>query len=344
MASATLHADGFIDHYEILVSNHSQFTTILDVISVDTDEYEMTVFENASYYFKVRAVDDDGTVGFWCFQQWINVVIILGPTISAPLLSPSEPKHGDSVTLSVDVTDQDDVKNVTCYYSINSGSWLNVSMTNQTGDTYNCSLGTFLVDDVVEYYIQAFDNSTSHHQTTASIYSFEILNQPPTEPVLYDPGTIITVSNLMVNWTAGSDLEGAIDHYELQMSSSSDFSVVIDQWSVNTTDYEVTGLTNGTYYFRVKTVDDHAATSQWSNIESVIVDMSGPSISVPIHSPVIPLHGDAVTVSVNTTDPSGIKNVTCHYRVNSGSWQSVGMILGSGNEYSCGIGSFLVDD
>jgi hypothetical protein len=336
--------DGSIDHYEILVSNHSQFTEILDLITVYTDEYEMTVFENDSYYFKIRAVDDDGTVGFWCFQQWITVVILLGPTISAPVLSPVAPKHGDSVTLSADVTDSDGIKNVTCYYSVNSGPWQNVSMTNGTGDTYSCDLGTYFVDDIVEYYIQAFDNSTSFHPTTTSTYSFEILNQPPTEPVLYDPGTTITVSNLLVNWTAGYDLEGGIDHYELEMSSSIDFSVIIDTWSGPTTDHLVTGLSDGTYYFRVKTVDDRGVSSPWSNNESVFVDMSGPSISAPIHSPANPLHEDNVTVSVNVTDPSGINNVTCYYRVNSGPWQNISMTNETGDAYSCDLGIYFVGD
>ncbi|MFW9801673.1 MAG: hypothetical protein ACFFFC_03435 [Candidatus Thorarchaeota archaeon] len=342
--SASVDADGYIDHYEIQVSNHSQFATTLDIITAYTDDYLMTVFENDTYYFRVRAVDNEGAVGFWCFQQWINVAIIQGPIVSTPVLSPSEPKHGDSVTLSVDATDQDGVKNVTCYYSVNAGPWQNVSMTNQTGATYNCSLGTYFVDDVVEYYIKAFDNSTSYNPTTTSTYSFEILNQPPTEPALYDPGTTIPVSNLQVNWTDGYDLEGGIDHYELQMSSSIDFSVILDQWSVITTDHLVTGLPDGTYYFRVKTVDDRGAGSPWSNNESVFVDMSGPSIAGLMHSPVSPLHGEAVTVNVSLTDPSSIKNVTCFYRVNAGLWLNKSMTIVTGDMYSCDLGIFFVDD
>ncbi|MFW9888509.1 MAG: fibronectin type III domain-containing protein [Candidatus Thorarchaeota archaeon] len=342
--TASIDADGSIDHYEIQVSNHSQFATTLEIITVYTDDHMMTVFENDTYYFRVRAVDNEGTVGFWCFQQWINVVIIQGPIVSTPVLSPSEPKHGDSVTLSVDLTDQDGVKNVTCYYSINAGPWQNVSMTNQLGDTYNCSLGTYFVDDVVQYYIKAFDNSTSYNPTTTITYSFEILNQPPTEPVLDDPGTTITVSNLLVNWTDGYDLEGGIDHYELQMSSSIDFSVILDQWSVFTTDHLVTGLSDGTYYFRVKTVDDRGAGSPWSNNESVFVDMNGPSISGLVHSPVNPLHGEVVTVSVNVTDPSSIKNVTCFYRVNAGLWLNKSMTIVTGDMYSCDLGTFFADD
>jgi hypothetical protein len=342
--TASIDADGFIDHYEIQMSNDSQFATTLGIITAYTDDYTLTVFENDTYYFRVRAVDDDGTVGFWSFQQWINVVIILGPIVSTPVLSPSSPVHGDSVNVSVDVTDQDGVKNVTCYYSVNSGPWQNVSMTNPTGDTYNCELGTYFVDDIVEYYIRAYDNSTSYNPTTTTTYSFEILNQPPTEPTLYDPGTVITVSDLLVNWTAGSDLEGAIDHYELQMSFFSDFSVIADQWSVPTTDHVVTGLSDGTFYFRVKTVDDKGASSSWSNTEDIIVDMSGPTISNPLLEPADPLHGDSVTLNVTITDPSGVKNATCFYNFNNGSWQFAAMTLGTGDEYSCDIGSVSVDD
>ncbi|MFX1332291.1 MAG: hypothetical protein ACFE9W_12075 [Promethearchaeota archaeon] len=342
--SASVDADGYIDHYEIHVSTSSQFLDTYAMITAYTDDYLMTMFENDTYYFRVRAVDNKGTVGFWCFQQWINVVIIQGPIASTPVLSPSEPKHGDSVTLSVDVTDQDGVKNVTCYYSVNAGPWQNVNMTNQLGDTYNCSLGTYFVDDVVQYYIKAFDNSTSYNPTTTSTYSFEILNQPPAEPVLYDPGTTITVSNLLVNWTEGYDLEGGIDHYELQMSSSIDFSVILDQWSAFTTDHLVTGLSDGTYYFRVMTVDDRGAGSPWSNNESIFVDMSGPSISGFMHSPVNPLHGEALTVNANITDPSNIKNVTCFYRVNAGLWLNESMTIVTGDMYSCDLGAFFVDD
>jgi len=194
--TASVDADGFIDHYEIQVSISSQFTSTYAMITAYTDDYMMTVFENHTYYFRVRAVDDDGTVGFWCFQQSINVVIIQGPIVSTPILSPSAPKHGDLVALSVDVTDQDGVKNVTCFYSVNSGPWQNVSMTYQTGNTYNCSLGTYFVDDVVQYYIKAIDNSTSFNPTTTGTYSFTIVNQPPTEPTLYDPGTVIAMGEL----------------------------------------------------------------------------------------------------------------------------------------------------
>jgi hypothetical protein len=266
--------DGYIARYEIEMSDTSGFTTIVDRWNSSIDEKVINVFNNDTYYFRVRSVDDYGTKGFWSNSQWINVVIVVdvvGPSITNQLLSPALPKHGESVTVTATVTDPRGIKNVTCYYNVNSGSWQSNSMVKGVGDQYSCDIGFFLVDDSIEYYITAFDNSSNFNLATTTISSFEILNQPPTAPILINPGTTIAVSHLIVNWTSGYDLEGAIDHYQLQMSASGDFTLILTQWNVTATDRELTGLSNGIYYLRVRTVDDHGAESAWSNVESIEV-------------------------------------------------------------------------
>ena len=275
--------DGYVDHYEIQMSDSSWFTTILDEIIAYTDDYDMMLFDNGTYYFRVRAVDDNGTGGFWCFPQNIHLNIIedlVGPSVSTPLLSPEEPKHGDSVTVFADIIDPRDVKNATCYYRVNSGMWQSVGMTLGVGDEYSCDIGSFLVDDFIEYYIEAFDNSTNFNVANTSVLSFPILNEPPTAPILIDPGTTIAVSYFTLNWTAGSDLEGAISHYQLQMSATDDFTLILGEWNLTETDRDFSGLSNGVYYFRVRTVDDHDAVSAWSNVESIEINGGVPTFTV----------------------------------------------------------------
>jgi hypothetical protein len=274
--TATSDPDGFIARYEIEMSDTSWFTVILDRWNSSIDEKVITVYNNDTYYFRVRSVDDFGTKGYWSGMQWINVVIVLdtaGPTISTPILSPVTPLHGNSVTVSANITDPRGVKNATCYYSVNSGSWQSVGMTQGVGDEYSASIGSFLVDDIIEYYLEAFDNSTELNMANTSIQSFSIDNQPPSEPILIDPGTIVSVDHLVVNWTAGYDLENAIDHYELQISATNDFTLVLGEWNLTGTHRELTGLSNGVYYFRVRTVDDHGAVSAWSNVELVEISV-----------------------------------------------------------------------
>jgi hypothetical protein len=280
--TASSDPDGYIDHYDIQISDNSWFTNILDQVTAFTDERVITVFDNDTYYFRVRAVDDNGTEGFWCFPQWINVVIVedlVGPAISALVLSPIAPVQGDSVTVSANITDPRDVKNATCYYRVNSGAWQPAGMFLGVGDEYGCDIGSFLVDDFIEYYVEAYDNSSNINMANTSIQSYQILNQPPSEPILIDPGTTISVSYLTLNWTAGNDLEGAIDHYQLQMSATDDFTLILGEWNVTGIDRELTGLSNGVYYFRVRTVDDHGAVSAWSNTESIEILAGTPTIT-----------------------------------------------------------------
>ncbi|MFW9909184.1 MAG: hypothetical protein ACFFEF_11470 [Candidatus Thorarchaeota archaeon] len=268
--------DGYIDHYDIQVADSTWFTNIMDEITAYTDDYEMMVFVNDTYYFRVRAVDDNGIAGFWCFPQNLYVQIITdvtGPTISTPVISPSAPKHGDSVTIYAGISDPRDVKNATCYYNANNGTWQSAVMTLGTGDEYSCNIGSYSVDDVVYYYIEAYDNSTNLNMENTSVYSFTVFNQPPDAPILIDPGSIISVDTFVLDWTDPYDLEGAIDHFIVQMSADSAFSLILGEWNVTSSQRLFTAMTNGIYYFRVLTVDDHGAYSVWSNAESIEIQV-----------------------------------------------------------------------
>jgi len=298
--TASTDPDGYIGHYEIEMADSSWFTTILDEWNSSIDEKLITVYDNDTYWFRVRSVDDNGTKGFWCFPQSINVVIVedwTGPAISAPTLSPPTPVHGDAVTVSADISDPRGVKNATCYYRVNSGMWQSVGMALGVGNEDSFDVGSFLVDDFIEYYVEAFDNSTNFNVATTSVLSFPILNQPPSKPILIDPGTTIAVSYFTLNWTAESDLEGAISHYQLQMSASEDFSLILGEWNVTGTDRDFAGLSNGVYYFRVRTVDDHDAVSAWSNTESIEINSGVPTATTtPTTTTTLPFDPDILNM------------------------------------------------
>ncbi|MHA2210593.1 MAG: fibronectin type III domain-containing protein, partial [Candidatus Thorarchaeota archaeon] len=83
-------------------------------------------------------------------------------------------------------------------------------------------------------------------------------------------------SNVFVTWTPSSDLEGEIRHYHLQISRFDDFSVILFEWNETTTSFNVTELDSGVYYLRVRAVDFHNASSQWSNVESIEVILTAP--------------------------------------------------------------------
>ena len=79
-----------------------------------------------------------------------------------------------------------------------------------------------------------------------------------------------------------TDVDGTISHYQLQISTSADFSTIQQEWNATTTTFDVSGLTDGTYYFRVRAFDNDDAASAWSNDESIVVEISTPTTPPPL--------------------------------------------------------------
>jgi hypothetical protein len=348
--TASSDTDGYVDHYEIQMSDSSLFTTILDEFTAFTDDYDMTLFDNGAYYFRVRAVDDNGTAGFWCFPQnlFVSITANSPPAISSLNHSPIVPMNGFIVTISANILDTDGIDNATCYYRVNSGSWTPVTMVPGIGDEYYADIGSFEEKDFVEYYVSAFDNSTDSLESVSSTGSFEVYNMLPDIPVLNNPGTLDDDGVFLLNWTESTDEDGFVDHYEIQMSDSGTFSTILDQWTTTTNETWVSVSTNGMYYFRVKALDDHGEYAGFSNVVSIEVniteDLIAPVIATLYTDPVEPIQGDVVTVKADVLDFTGIDNVTCSYRVNSGSWTSILMVNTIGDLFEVSIGSFSVDD
>lgn len=105
-----------------------------------------------------------------------------------------------------------------------------------------------------------------------------LYNDQPSTPLLNDPGVLIEVSSVDITWNASTDDVG-IDHYELQVDSESSFVTPMSTYNITGLTQTVTGLTNGTYYFRVRAVDDYNLTSDWSATVDLQVEI--PAINIP---------------------------------------------------------------
>lgn len=103
-------------------------------------------------------------------------------------------------------------------------------------------------------------------------------NQPPTSPHFIDMPNSTTGNSLLVEWNESTDPDGMVDEYELQMDNSSSFPTP-RLFETTKTTHRISMLENGTFHFRVRSVDDEGMVSIWSDTHTTVVGI--PADAVP---------------------------------------------------------------
>jgi hypothetical protein len=128
---------------------------------------------------------------------------------------------------------------------------------------------TFLNSDNDLYWRATLSTPT---YATPFIYDIAIsyeYNELPSTPILYDPGMTSTTGDFTISWQGSTDPSGVVDYFDLQMSTTNTFTTISWSWSPTGTFQDIEWPHNGTYYFRVRAVDDDDEASAWSNIEDI---------------------------------------------------------------------------
>ncbi len=105
------------------------------------------------------------------------------PVITGIIHSPSSPTELDTIDINTTVTSPYGIQSVTLHYRVNSGTWIEVSMTLVSGDHYSVTIGSYAVGDTIEYYISAVDNSINYNlaieDNSGLYYSFTVYEVIP---------------------------------------------------------------------------------------------------------------------------------------------------------------------
>ena len=267
----------------------------------DFIEFFINAIDNTPINYNLATNNNGGNYFNFTIGSSDNV----GPTISLIEHQPSPPDETDLITISCSITDFNDVYTATLFFRVNLGDWINISLTLTTGSIYEATIGTFNVDDYIEYYLTATDNYLLHNlaidNNSDSYYSFTIVRSDVTPPVISD----ITLSNenpidresvnISCIVTDENGIHSVILHFRI--NGKSWYSVQMILIAVNHYSIETVSFNEGDYVeYYIEALDE----SIFHNI--AIDDNGGSYYSFSVSSTTIP--SPTPTTTTTTTEES----------------------------------------
>jgi photosystem II stability/assembly factor-like uncharacterized protein len=281
--------------YDVQLSTSSNFTTTIVNQSTTNTYLDVTgLSENTEYFWRVRAEDDDSESDWsavWSFET-------LNPVLDPPdLVSPADNATDQNTSLTLD---WDAVTGATSYdVQLSTSSNFTTTIVNQS--TTNTYLDVTGLSENTEYFWRVRAEDDDSESDWSAVWSFETLNPVLDPPDLVSPADNATDQNtsLTLDWDA---VTGATS-YDVQVSTSSNFTTTIINQSTTDTYFGVTGLSENTEYFwRVRAEDDDTE-SDWSAVWSFTTlnpvldppDLVSPADNATDQNTSLTLDWDAVT-------------------------------------------------
>jgi|GEM_PF-2897296 len=325
----------------------------IDTTSVifSATENNAVIEDNQWYYWRVRAVSDEGSSEWSSGRFFINTV---NDAPSVPQVS--EPATGDIVSAKnpvLAVNNASDVDSKTLTYSFylfsdgnTSGEALySISGLEEGDGTTGWQIPEVLKEDTYyQWYAEVSDEDGGVTRSDTFRFLFSSQNDAPSAPVIHLPGKgeeSLTVSPEL-SWTVAEDPEGAESEYEIQWSTDAEFvnyesADGIIATSNDYVTYGIYGLTdNQIWYWRVRSFDGELY-SNWVNssffvntendtppaptlanpADKAVVEIMAPTLSV---NPVTDLDGDDLSYRFRVFGDSAMQQLIAEGVSSTTSW------------------------
>jgi len=151
-----------------------------------------------------------------------------GPEITNLVQTPLEPQYGEAVTIEVDVTDNVDVLAVEMFYRVGVSSWNGIPMTNTAGTHYESGIPGFDYNNIIQYYIVAYDIYGLDSLLGSDITPFEYTVTDTIDPILNveAPQTSDPIIGNVIFNISGEDPGSGIALCEIVLDTETVFSDV----------------------------------------------------------------------------------------------------------------------
>lgn len=252
------------DRYEVYRATSENGTYAMLYSNTGTRFVTSNMSAGGTYYFKIKAINDDNAAGNSPFSA---VVAVTASDLGTPVVSSGIDSQG-RIMLTWEYIHGADGYEV---YRSNSSTGTFTRLSSQTGNTfYNGSVNP---GQVYYYKVRAISNSSSKYTESSTVAQIAKLAQPVVKTTTNNDGKPV------LSWSA---VRGA-DRYEVYRAVSAD-GTYTNISSLTSTSYTDTAASVGsTYYYKVLAASDM---DQDANTESKVVNITcvAPAASIDRYS------------------------------------------------------------
>jgi hypothetical protein len=247
--------------YQIQLANDAGFSSIVvDDTVTDGSSWSSNDLLDGTYYWRVRSQDYAGNVSEWSSLS-SSFVINEVDGIPTTLVSSVSSEDGQEIAgLS-----WSEVNGAAGYYIEidNDADFSSPVATRQSANITE----SFEFDDEGSFHwrIRAFNDAGSSEWVYGNDFSYD--NAAPEGPD--ELQVEFNVKTVEFSWNYATDYSG-IDYYEIQVDDNAEFSSPVASEQLKSTNWTVSELEIGTYYWRVRAMDNKGNTGEWSASESFI--------------------------------------------------------------------------
>ena len=252
---------GLPDHYQIQVATSPTFASpVIDDSTLTISDFTpgSNLAPNLTHYWRVRTYNAAGQFSAWSAVWSFRTALTPPASLTAP----------DAALVSRPRFDWDNVTGATGYtLQVSTSAVFATFAVNANVVASEFTPAADLPRNVTLYWRVRANGANGPSDWTNGA-SFTSAN-PPAAPVPASPANgALVIGSPTLTWNAPTVPAGTtLDHYEVQVSTSSSFTTIVQQANTGTTSYTTTSL-KGLYYWRVRAVNTEGEYGPWSTVRN----------------------------------------------------------------------------
>ncbi len=290
-----------VENYVVQYASNSQFTGAVSRTVTDSAA-TLSGLTDTTYYWRVKAVDNNDNESEWSATEMFDIDTVAS---SDPAGLDADVTGND---VSLDWADSTDSLSGVAGYTIEYTTDADFSSaSSQTATVSELDL-TDLADGVYHWRVKSVDENGNESGWTSGD-DFTVDTTAPATPDGLSGS--VAVNSASLDWDDSSDNLTGIKEYVVEYADNDQFTGATSQ-TVVASELDLTSLSDGTYYWRVKTIDNNDNESGWSSVETFDVDTTASSDPAGLD---VAVTGNDVSLdwTDSTDNLSGVAGYTIEY-------------------------------